>query len=304
MTDHTDHLVEMPDIAEVRTNVLVAVGEVAHPLVAVTSARDDISRRDVAVKLAGSIARTGRRVTLIDADMTDRGQATDESAAWTLITARAVSEADPAMLVSEAFHRSLVDTAAANDLVVVAFGDSLTSGWGLAAEQAFPSQLQAALRAAGHDVEVVNASVSGETTAGGRGRLDAALKRHEPDVVVLELGGNDGLRGLPPPQMRANLADMIETSQQAGAEVLLLGIRIPPNYGQAYADAFSRVYRTLAERYDVPLVPFILEGIALDDSLMQDDGIHPTAEAQPQLLDNIWPALEKLLPEQAVAEAG
>jgi len=120
VTDHTDRLVEMPDIAEVRTNVLVAVGEVAHPLVAVTSARDDISRRDVAVKLAGSIARTGRRVTLIDADMTDRGQATDESAAWTLITARAVSEADPAMLVSEAFHRCLVDTAAANDLVVVA----------------------------------------------------------------------------------------------------------------------------------------------------------------------------------------
>lgn len=183
---------------------------------------------------------------------------------------------------------------------LLVMGDSLSAAYGIERESGWVQLLDERLA---DEIEVINASISGETTSGGATRLPELLRQYRPDIVLLELGGNDGLRGLPPPQMRANLADMIETSQQAGAEVLLLGIRIPPNYGQAYADAFSRVYRTLAERYDVPLVPFILEGIALDDSLMQDDGIHPTAEAQPLVLDNIWPALEKLLPEQAIAEA-
>ena len=183
---------------------------------------------------------------------------------------------------------------------LLVMGDSLSAAYGIERESGWVQLLDERLA---DEIEVINASISGETTTGGATRLPELLRLYRPDIVLLELGGNDGLRGLPPPQMRANLADMIETSQQAGAEVLLLGIRIPPKYGQAYVDAFSRVYRTLAERYDVPLVPFILKGIALDDSLMQDDGIHPTAEAQPLVLDNIWPALEKLLPEQDIAEA-
>jgi len=184
---------------------------------------------------------------------------------------------------------------------LLVMGDSLSAAYGIERESGWVQLLDERLA---DEVKVINASISGETTSGGATRLPELLRQHQPDIVLLELGGNDGLRGLPPQQMRANLAQMIEASQQAGAQVLLLGIRIPPNYGQAYADAFSQVYRTLAERYDVPLVPFVLEGIALDDSLMQDDGIHPTAEAQPRVLDNVWPALEKLLPERAVAEAG
>lgn len=202
---------------------------------------------------------------------------------WTLLVAMAW--AGPAM--------------AAPTLLVM--GDSLSAAYGIERESGWVQLLDERLA---DEVKVINASISGETTSGGATRLPELLRQHQPDIVLLELGGNDGLRGLPPQQMRANLAQMIEASQQAGAQVLLLGIRIPPNYGQAYADAFSQVYRTLAERYDVPLVPFVLEGIALDDSLMQDDGIHPTAEAQPRVLDNVWPALEKLLPERAVAEAG
>ncbi len=183
---------------------------------------------------------------------------------------------------------------------LLVMGDSLSAAYGIERESGWVQLLDERLT---DEVEVINASISGETTSGGVTRLPELLRQHQPDIVLLELGGNDGLRGLPPQQMRANLARMIEASQQAGARVLLLGIRIPPNYGQAYADAFSRVYRTLAERHDVPLVPFILDGIALDDTLMQDDGIHPTAEAQPQVLDNVWPALEKLLPKRAIAEA-
>ncbi|MGO2880785.1 MAG: arylesterase, partial [Halomonas sp.] len=117
----------------------------------------------------------------------------------------------------------------------------------------------------------------------------------QPDIVLLELGGNDGLRGLAPNQMRSNLASMIEQSQEVDAQVLLLGIDIPPNYGQAYRDAFTGVYYSLAEEYDVPLLPFLLEGVALNEQLMQEDGIHPTAEAQPMILDNVWPELEPLL---------
>ncbi|WP_425454109.1 arylesterase [Kushneria sinocarnis] len=152
--------------------------------------------------------------------------------------------------------------------------------------------------------QVVNASTSGDTTAGGLSRLPEALERTRPDIVLLELGGNDGLRGLSLEQMKSNLAQMIEQSRAAGARVGLLGIRIPPNYGQAYTEAFRAIYPELAQRYEIPLVPFLLEGVALNDELMQSDGIHPNAEGQPIILDNVWPVLQGLLqtPDSATAQ--
>ncbi|MFD1207511.1 arylesterase [Modicisalibacter tunisiensis] len=184
--------------------------------------------------------------------------------------------------------------AAGSGTTLLVMGDSLSAGYGIERDRGWVALLDARLP---DSVTVVNASISGETTAGGATRLPELLARHTPDIVVIELGGNDGLRGLPPTQMRANLAKMIEATRDSGARVLLVGIEVPPNYGQAYAEAFRQVYHDLAERYQVPLVPFLLDGVALDDSLMQDDGLHPNAEAQPQLLDNVWPALEKLLPQ-------
>lgn len=171
-------------------------------------------------------------------------------------------------------------------------GDSLSAAYGIDEDEGWVSLLEDRL---GDQADVTNASISGETTSGGAQRLPDLLRQHEPEIVLLELGGNDGLRGLPPDQMRANLAAMIEQSQETGAQVLLLGIDIPPNYGQAYRDAFRSVYTELADDHDVPLVPFILENVATRDSMMQDDDIHPTASAQPTILDNIWPALGPLL---------
>jgi len=173
-------------------------------------------------------------------------------------------------------------------------GDSLSAAYGIEQDQGWVTLLAERLE---DDAQVVNASISGETTSGGAQRFADIIGQQQPDIVLLELGGNDGLRGLPPAQMRANLATMIEQSQQADAEVLLLGIDIPPNYGQAYRDAFTGVYHSLAEEYDLSLVPFLLEDIALNKQLMQSDGIHPTAEAQPIILDNVWPALEPMLEE-------
>ncbi|HSH48667.1 MAG TPA: arylesterase, partial [Halomonas sp.] len=148
---------------------------------------------------------------------------------------------------------------------------------------------------------VINASISGETSSGGASRLPELLGQHDPDIVLLELGGNDGLRGLPPGQFEANMRRMIEASLAADAEVLLLGIDIPPNYGRAYRDAFTGVYPRLADDYELALVPFLLEGVALDDTLMQEDGIHPTAAGQPIILENVWPELEALLEESGLA---
>lgn len=185
--------------------------------------------------------------------------------------------------------------------MLLVMGDSLSAAYGIEQEQGWVTLLAERLDG---EAQVVNASISGETTSGGAQRFADIIGQREPDIVLLELGGNDGLRGLPPAQMRANLATMIEQSQQAGAEVLLLGIDIPPNYGQAYRDAFTGVYHSLAEEYDLSLVPFLLEDIALNQQLMQSDGIHPTADAQPIILDNVWPALEPLLEEsqQVAAE--
>ena len=177
---------------------------------------------------------------------------------------------------------------------LLVMGDSLSAAYGIEQEQGWVSLLAERLDG---DAQVVNASISGETTSGGAQRFADIIGQRQPDIVLLELGGNDGLRGLPPAQMRANLATMIEQSQQAGADVLLLGIDIPPNYGQAYRDAFTGVYHSLAQEYELSLVPFLLEDIALNQQLMQSDGIHPTADAQPIILDNVWPALEPMLEE-------
>lgn len=175
---------------------------------------------------------------------------------------------------------------------LLVMGDSLSAAYGIEREEGWVNLL--AERLAG-DAHVINASISGETTSGGLQRFSEIIGQRQPDIVLIELGGNDGLRGLSPNQMQANLASMIEQSQDAGSQVLLLGIDIPPNYGQAYRDAFTGVFYSLAEEYDVPLVPFLLEDVALNDALMQSDGIHPTADAQPIILDNVWPALEPLI---------
>ncbi|MCL7940192.1 arylesterase [Halomonas sp. ATCH28] len=190
---------------------------------------------------------------------------------------------------------------AATRPALLIMGDSLSAAYGIEQQAGWVSLLQARLDG---KARVVNASISGETSSGAAARLPELLGQHEPDIVVLELGGNDGLRGLPPGQFEANMAAMIEASQASGAEVLLLGIDIPPNYGRAYRDAFTAVYTRLAEEYELPLVPFLLEGVALEEELMQSDGIHPTAEAQPMILDNVWPALAPLLEANGAIVAG
>ena len=179
--------------------------------------------------------------------------------------------------------------------VILVFGVSLSAGYGLPAEQGWVSLLQRRLAERGFPHQVVNASISGDTTSGGLSRLPAALERHRPALVILELGANDGLRGQPPMAMASNLARMVELSQQAGAQVLLAEMRIPPNYGLLYAQKFQATFGELAKRYDIPLIPFLLEGVAGNPALIQDDGLHPRAEAQARILDNVWPTLEPLL---------
>lgn len=191
---------------------------------------------------------------------------------------------------------------AAERPLVMVLGDSLSAAYGIEQDAGWVSLLHKRL---GDKAEVINASISGETTSGGATRLPGLLRQHAADIVLLELGGNDGLRGLPPTQMRDNLDAMIEASQAAGARVLLVGIDIPPNYGEAYRRAFRGVFEGLAQRHDLTLVPFLLEGLledaVLDPELMQDDGIHPTAAAQPRLLETVWPSLEPLLEREGVA---
>ncbi len=177
---------------------------------------------------------------------------------------------------------------------VLIFGDSLSAGYGIALDAAWPKLLQARLQEQGFNAEVVNASISGETTAGGRGRLAALLTQYRPRVLILELGGNDGLRGLPLRTIEANLKTMIEQARGAGAKVLVTGMKLPPNYGP-YANAFSKIYPPLARGDDVVVVPFLLEGVGDNAELMQADGIHPRAEAQPRIVENIWPKLVPLL---------
>lgn len=179
--------------------------------------------------------------------------------------------------------------------VILVLGDSLSAWYGLRPGQGWVSLLERRLGAQGYEYRLVNASVSGETTVGGLERLPRALEKHRPAIVILELGANDGLRGLPVAEIEANLESMVEMSRKAGARVLLTGIRIPTNYGPRYTEQFFAVYGELARRHKLALVPFFLEGIGLDESMFQEDGIHPGVEAQPVLLDNLWPALQPLL---------
>jgi acyl-CoA thioesterase-1 len=180
--------------------------------------------------------------------------------------------------------------------VILVFGDSISAGYGLArVEQGWVALLQTRLKEQGYGYQVVNASVSGETTAGGLARLPRALMLHQPKIVIVELGGNDGLRALPIAQMRANLTRMVDLSTAAGAKVLLLGMRMPPNYGPDYTEQFSACYGDLARDKKLPLVPFLMNGIALTPSLMQADDIHPNELGQPKLLANVWPVLQPLL---------
>ncbi|WP_165666249.1 arylesterase [Metapseudomonas otitidis] len=187
----------------------------------------------------------------------------------------------------------LAQEAAAGTVLVV--GDSISAALGLETSQGWVSLLQEKLDSERIDHRVVNASISGDTSAGGAARLPALLGEHKPEVVIIELGGNDGLRGQPPAQLQQNLASMVEQSRQAGAKVLVLGMRLPPNYGKRYTDAFARVFSDVAKEQQVPLVPFFLEGVGGVEGMMQADGIHPAAGAQPRLLENVWPSLQPLL---------
>jgi acyl-CoA thioesterase-1 len=177
---------------------------------------------------------------------------------------------------------------------IVAFGDSLTAGFGVSSDEAYPSRLERRLREEGYAYRVVNAGVSGDTTAGGLRRVDWVLKAR-PKIVILELGANDGLRGLSPERTRDNLAQIIERLRTAGATVILAGMRVPPNYGDDYARAFEAVFPELARRYHLPLIPFFLDGVATDPSLNQPDGLHPTADGYRVIVDRLWPRVRPLL---------
>lgn len=196
-------------------------------------------------------------------------------------------------LVLVSFQSQAAEPQQKNLLIV---GDSLSAAYGIDSDAAWVELLKDRLeQETPGNWNVANASISGETTDGGLRRLPDLLDKHDPAIVVIELGGNDGLRGFPPNVIRSNLAKMIQLSQQHGAEVLLVGIEIPPNYGQRYTTAFANVFSSLAEEYNLSFVPFFLADVYDGEAMMQADGIHPTAKAQPQLLDNIWSELLALL---------
>ena len=188
----------------------------------------------------------------------------------------------------------LAAPAGAQERVIVAFGDSLTAGQGVPAEQAYPALLAARLRAEGYPYRVVNAGVSGDTTAGGLRRVDWAL-RLGPEVVILELGINDALRGQDLETVRSNLHQLVERFQSAGVRVLIAGMRLPPNYGAGYGTAFQRLYEEVARKRGAALMPFFLDGVAGDPRLNQLDGIHPTADGYRLIVDRLWPHLRPLL---------
>lgn len=199
------------------------------------------------------------------------------------------------LLRSIAVFLFVIVSGAAHGATILVWGDSLSAGYQLAQREAWPVLLQTRLAEKGFPHKVVNGSVSGETTAGGLTRLPDALKRHQPDIFVLELGGNDGLRGLRPQLIGENLTAMITAAQQAGARVLLIGMEMPPNYGPAYTRRFAQTFRDVAERSGAALLPFLLDGFGDKPELFLPDGIHPTAEAQHLILDNVWSKLEPML---------
>lgn len=182
-----------------------------------------------------------------------------------------------------------------DERVILVLGDSISAAYNMEQAQSWPALLSNRLEQDGYAYRVFNSSITGDTTEGGLSRLVRLLQSEQPAVVIVELGGNDGLRGLSLDVTRDNLEAMITQSQQAGAEVVLAGIQLPPNYGQSYTERFARMYAELAEEHGTQLIPFILDGIALNPELMQDDGIHPNVAAQPLLLDHVWGALQPLL---------
>lgn len=198
-------------------------------------------------------------------------------------------------LVAALLLMSLAASAYSASKTVLVLGDSLSAEYGIARGAGWVSLLEKRLAAKNIDAGIINASISGETTSGGRARLPALLEQHKPSVVIIELGGNDGLRGLPLVAAEANLRAMLSMAQKAKARVLLVGMQIPPNYGRAYAEKFFAMYAKLSRETKAPLVPFFLEGIADRPQLFQADRIHPLADAQPVMLDNIWPHLQPLL---------
>ncbi len=187
------------------------------------------------------------------------------------------------------------DTDGGADATIMILGDSLSAAYGMEMSQAWPALLQVRLIEHGHAYRVFNSSIAGDTTQGGLTRLPRLLKSHRPRVVIIELGGNDGLRGLSLHVTRSNMESMIVLSQSAGAAVILAGIRIPPNYGPQYIHQFDAIYTSLAEQYGVSLIPFFMEDVALEPELMQADGIHPNADGQPLLLQSVWEFLAPFL---------
>jgi len=178
---------------------------------------------------------------------------------------------------------------------IVVLGDSISAAYGMDAKKGWVSLLQQKLSQQNSAYTIFNESISGDTSAGGLARIDKALSQHKPELVLLELGANDGLRGLSPQQMKQNLAEIIHRSQQAGAKVLLLSMRIPPNYGKRYVEMFYNIYPQLAKERNIPFVPFILEEVALIKEMMQKDGLHPNTKAQPVIADKIWQYLQPIL---------
>ena len=181
---------------------------------------------------------------------------------------------------------------------ILVLGDSLSGAYGINTEEGWVALLQQKISKHGFEYKVINASVSGDTTRTGLSRIDSALQQHKPAIVIVALGGNDGLRGLAFSEIESSLANIIERCQQYNTSVLLAGVRLPPNYGPAYNEKFAALYRGLSERYDVTLVPRMLDQVAENPELMQEDGIHPKAEAQAQIMQNVWVGLEQMLEKQ------
>ena len=194
-------------------------------------------------------------------------------------------------------------TAGARPPVILVLGDSLSAAYGLAVDKGWVNLLQQRITQSDYPHLVVNASVSGDTTASGLTRIRPALKKHQPDVVIVELGGNDGLRAQPVPMIKNNLEKIIEESRSTGANVIIAGMRLPPNYGPTYVNQFEEIYPALAQQYESVLIPFFMAGVATRTELMQPDGVHPTAAAQQVLLDNVWPYLEPLLEPSTDADS-
>ena len=196
---------------------------------------------------------------------------------------------------SESKLATAVSAPSSSERAIIVVGDSLSAAYGLKPEEGWVALLAERLSQEGENIRVVNAAISGDTTRGGKARLPLLLDRMPPGIVIIELGGNDGLRGIAPGESRRNLTTMVETAKSHGYQVLLVGMRLPPNLGPAFTAAFEKIFIDISAEQAVPLVPFLLDGVALNPQLMQRDAVHPTAQGQPRMLDNVWPELAPLL---------